>query len=153
MVAVRPDGTTQGRHPPSSELPFHREMHARRPDVRSVVHAHPTSLVAFSICGRTPDTRVFAKARRVCGEVAFALCRLPDSAELGRVIADAFAGGADCVMLENHGVAVAGESLAGKFKRFEKLKCTAKTLLRAQVLGQAEALSDAGRLAARGDFE
>ena len=40
IVRVRPDGATEGRHRPSSELPFHRAIYAARPDLRAIVHAH-----------------------------------------------------------------------------------------------------------------
>src|SRR3954462_8805031 len=35
IVCVRPDGTPEGRHRPSSELPFHRAIYAARPDLRA----------------------------------------------------------------------------------------------------------------------
>ena len=49
IICVRPDGTSIGLHRPSSELPFHRAIYARRPDLRAVVHAHAPALVSFSI--------------------------------------------------------------------------------------------------------
>src|SRR5437588_1832206 len=49
IVCVRADGSVAGRHPPSSEFPFHKAVYAARPDLRGVVHAHPVALVAFSI--------------------------------------------------------------------------------------------------------
>src|SRR5262249_3407508 len=101
---VRADGAVEGRHRPSSELPFHRAIYAARPDLRAIVHAHPVALVAFSICRRVPDTRLLPVARRVCGPVGFAPYALPGSEALGRHIAATFAEGFHCVVLENHGV-------------------------------------------------
>ncbi len=83
IVRVFADGRSEGRHKPSSEFPFHQQIYAQRPDLKAIVHAHPVALVAFSICGRTPDTRLFTKARTVCGEVGFARYALPGSALLG----------------------------------------------------------------------
>ena len=88
IVRVLPDGTTEGRHKPSSEFPFHRMIYQKRPDLKAIVHAHPVALVAFSICGQTPDTRLFTKARAVCGEVGFAPYALPGSNLLGERIAE-----------------------------------------------------------------
>ena len=48
IICIKADGTIIGLHPPSSEYPFHKAIYATRPDIRSVVHAHPTALVAFS---------------------------------------------------------------------------------------------------------
>src|SRR5438067_13531501 len=56
VVRVEADGTVEGRHKASSEHPFHQAIYAAREDIRSIVHAHPVALVAFSICRMTPDT-------------------------------------------------------------------------------------------------
>lgn len=142
MICVRADGTSQGPHRPSSEYPFHRAIYEARPDLRGIVHAHPVALVAFSISRQVPNTRLFHQARQVCGEVGFAPYALPGSAALGRNIAQEFAAGHDCVVLENHGVVVGGESLAQAFQRFETLEFTAKTIIKAAHLGDVRYLSD-----------
>ena len=49
MIQVKPDGTLIGPHKPSVEQPFHKEIYRRRPDLRAIVHAHPPTLVAFSL--------------------------------------------------------------------------------------------------------
>ncbi len=141
IVAVRADGTVEGRHRPSSEFPFHRRIYDLRPDLCGIVHAHPVALVAFSICGRAPDTRLFPKSHAICGEVGFAPYALPGSELLGERIAEVFAGGPSCVMLENHGVVVGGADFEQAFTRFETLEFTAKTLIKAQALGGAEFLN------------
>jgi L-fuculose-phosphate aldolase len=143
IVCVRPDGSTEGPHPPSSELPFHQMIYGARPDIRGVVHAHAVALVAFSITRQVPDTRLFQQSRHVCGEVGFAPYALPGSHDLGRSIAETFAQKFDCVVLENHGVAIGGASLQHAFQRFETLEFTAKTLLKARLLGPVRYLSDA----------
>lgn len=142
MVRVRPDGSTEGLHPPSSELPFHQMIYAARADVRGVVHAHAVALVAFSITGQAPDTRLFHQSRHVCGPVGFAPYALPGSRDLGKSIADTFAEGFDCVVLENHGVAIGGESLQNAFQKFETLEFTAKTFIKAKLLGDVRCLNE-----------
>src|SRR4051812_37928602 len=101
IVCVRSDGRIEGAHPPSSEHPFHQSIYRMRPDIRAVVHAHPVALVAFSICRQAPDTALFPQAGHVCGKVGYAPYALPGSEALGERIAQAFAGGFHCVMLEN----------------------------------------------------
>jgi len=142
IVRVRPDGTTEGLHPPSSELPFHQMIYAARPDLRGVVRAHAVALVAFSITGQAPDTRLFHQSRHVCGPVGFAPYALPGSEDLGKSIADTFARGFDCVVLENHGVAIGGESLQQAFQKFETLEFTAKTFIKARLLGDVRYLGE-----------
>ncbi|GAA5482943.1 class II aldolase/adducin family protein [Haloferula sargassicola] len=135
MVQVFPDGSREGTVAPSSEFPFHKAIYRRRPDIRAVVHAHPGALVAYSICRQMPDLRVQSHAYEVCRKIAYADYAPPGSDELGDNIADAFAGGADCVMLENHGVVVGGSDLQDAFQRFETLEFVARTLIHAHRLG------------------
>ena len=140
IVRVKPDGTREGLHPPSSEFPFHRQIYERRPDIKAIVHAHPGALVAFSICRKLPETRVQTHAYSVCGRVAYAAYACPGSEELGRNIAEAFANGADCVMLENHGVVIGGRDLHEAFQRFETLEFVAQTIVKASGLGDLRVL-------------
>ena len=143
IILVRADGSTDGKHRPSSELPFHQAIYAARPDVRAIVHAHPVALVAFSICRRVPDTRLLHQSWRICGEVGFAPYALPGSPALGQNIAQTFARGFDCVVLENHGVVTAGGSLQQAFERFETLEFAAKTMIKASQLGEVRCLDEA----------
>jgi L-fuculose-phosphate aldolase len=140
IVRVKADGTREGLHPPSSEFPFHREIYRVRPDIKAIVHAHPGALVAFSIVRRLPDTRVQTHAYNLCGKIAYAAYACPGSQELGDKIAAAFAGGADCVMLENHGVVIGGRDLAEAFQRFETLEFVAQTVIRATAMGELRTL-------------
>ena len=87
----------RGRIRPRPNCHFTARSTRRRPDLGGIVHAHPVALVAFSICGRVPDTRLFPQARHVCGEPGFAPYALPGSAALGESIARTFADGFDCV--------------------------------------------------------
>src|SRR6218665_2586504 len=102
IVRVMPDGKSEGLHRASSEFPFQQAISAARPDLKAIVHAHPTALVAFSMTKEVPDTRLFPQARMVCGEVGFAPYALPGSGLLGANIARTFQAGHDCVLLENH---------------------------------------------------
>ncbi|RMF39806.1 MAG: class II aldolase/adducin family protein [Planctomycetota bacterium] len=142
IVCVRADGTVDGVHPPSSELPFHQAIYGARPDIRAIVHAHPVALVAFSICRQMPNTRLFHQAHAVCGKVGFAPYACPGSAALGQSIAQTFAQGCDSVILENHGVVVGGSDLPQAFQRFEAFEFAGKTLIKANQLGQVQFLDD-----------
>jgi len=143
IVRIRADGTMEGRHRPSSEYPFHQAICKARSDIHAILHAHPVALVAFSICRQVPQTNLFPQASHVCGKVGYAPYALPGSEQLGRHIAEAFSQGDHCVLLENHGVVVGGSSLPNAFQRFETLEFTAKTLIKASLLGQPRYLSSA----------
>lgn len=143
IVCVHANGDMEGLRKPSSELPIHQEIRRRRPGLGGVVHAHPVALVAFSLVHEVPNTRVFHQARRVCGEVGFVPYALPGSMALGKVVADTFEKGYDCVIMENHGVVTAGATFQEAFRRFETLEFTAKTLIKAKLLGgEARYLTD-----------
>lgn len=142
IVCVRKDGSIEGPHHPSSEYPFHRAIYQARPEINAIVHAHPVALVAFSICRQIPDTRLFHQAHFVCGQPGFAPYALPGSRQLGDNIAQAFSAGCDCVILENHGVVVGGESLSHAFQRFEAFEFAGKTVIKGRHLGDVRYLSD-----------
>ena len=142
IICVHADGSIEGPHPPSSEFPFHQAIYQARPDLRAVVHAHPVALVAFSICGQTPNTRLFHQAFSVCGKAGFAPYALPGSKQLGENIAETFAGNCDSVILENHGVVVGGLSLSHAFQRFEAFEFAGKTVIKGQQIGEVRYLSD-----------
>ncbi len=151
IVLVRADGRVEGRHRPSSELPFHRAIYQRRPDLFGIVHAHPPSLVAFSIVRQIPDTRILPQARAWCGKTGYAPFRLPGSEALGESIAEAFARGHHGIIMENHGVVVGGPDLMDAFYRFETLEFTSRTLINSKRLGEPRYLtvSDIDRFEAR----
>jgi len=140
IVHMKADGSREGLHRPSCEFPFHREIYRRRPDIKAIVHAHPGALVAFSIVRRLPETRVQTHAHNLCGKIAYAAYACPGSQELGDKIAQTFAEGADCVMLENHGVVIGGRDLAEAFQRFETLEFVAQTVIRASAMGELKTL-------------
>ena len=143
IICTHVDGTTIGPHRPSSELPFHRAIYARRPDINAVVHAHPPALVSFSIVREVPDTRIIPQVSRVCGQVGYAPYALTGSEQLGVTIAETFAKGHDAIILENHGAATVGNDLLDAFQRLETLEFCARTLISARKLGSVRVLEDA----------
>ncbi len=142
IVRVKPDHTFEGKHPPSSEYPFHRTIYERRPDIRAIAHAHPPALVSFSIVGEMPNPKIIPQAYHVCGPVGFAPYATPGSWELGENIAATFAEGFNVILLENHGVVTGGADLLEAFQRFETLDFCARTLIQASGLGPVQPLND-----------
>lgn len=143
IVCVRPDGRVDGAHTPSSEFPFHQRIYAVRPDIRGIVHAHPSGLVAFSIARMLPEMRLFHQSWRLCGRLGIAPYALPGSNALAEAIATKFAEGLDAVVLENHGIVTGGEDFQTAFHRFETLEFAAKIGVKARALGLPRVLSEA----------
>ena len=142
MVCVKADGSVKGKHKPSSELPFHQSVYRRRPDIKSVLHAHPSALVAFSIVRRLPDVRLIPNVNLICGKIAMAPYGLPGSDDLGEKIAKKFDEGFSTVILENHGIVIGAETLFKAFMAFETLEFSARIEQHAVLLGNIKTLDD-----------
>ena len=83
IICVRPDGSCEGPHKPSSELPFHESVYRMRPDLNAVLHAHPPALVAFSIVRKLPDLDLIPSVRHICEQMKIATYAVPGSEALG----------------------------------------------------------------------
>lgn len=144
IMCVKADGTVIGPHRPSSEYPFHRALYKIRPNLHSVIHAHPPGLVTFSIVHQIPDTNILPQSKGVCGSIGFAPYDVPGSEALGEKIAAEFVKNPDykAVIMENHGVVLMGEDIADAYQRFETLELCARTILNAKVLGTPRFLTD-----------
>jgi len=143
IVCVKKDGTIIGKHKPSSEFPFHKAIYESRPDIKSVIHAHPPALVSFSIVRKIPNTNVISQAKHICGPIGYAIYELPGSEKLGDVIADEFKKGFKAVIMENHGTVIGGCDLIDAFERFEMLEFCARTILYGSQIGIPHYLTDA----------
>lgn len=145
IICVHPDGTTEGPHKPSSELPFHVSVYKMRPDLKAVLHAHPPALVAFSIIRKVPNLDLIPTVRRVCSDARIAIYDVPGSEDLGKKIGKVFADGCDIAILENHGVCIGAADIFTAFQRFETLNYAADLEIQAAKLGTAQPLSEEAR--------
>lgn len=112
MLTIDLDGQvvagTSRRH---SEVFIHTEIYRARPDVRAVIHAHPTHVVALSQTGR--PIRPLSQGGAVFAEglahfdATMDLIRTP---EQGRMVARAL-GGAPALCMKGHGVCMTGRTL------------------------------------------
>ena len=141
MVCVKPDGTRIGKHKPSVELPFHQSIYNERSDIKAVLHAHPPSLVAFSIARKLPEINLIPNIKLICGEISLAKYGLSGSTNLRDYIACEFEKGFSVVLLENHGVVLGASNLFKAFKAFETLEFCARLHINAQKLGVLKPLS------------
>jgi len=143
IMQVKKDGTVIGPHKPSSELPFHKAIYEARPELTAIIHAHPPALVAFSITGIVPDTKIVPQAHNICGDIGFAAYGTPGSDDLGDKIALEFRDKRyKAVIMENHGVVLGGTDLMDAYQRFETLEFCCRTLINARRLGSVNYLSD-----------
>ncbi|TLX73495.1 class II aldolase/adducin family protein [Labilibacter sediminis] len=142
IMCVKADGTIVGPHKPSMEYPFHKAIYVKRPDIKSVVHAHPPALVAFSIVRQIPNTNVIPQVKQVCGPIGYAKYHIPGSNELGNSISEQFEKGFDSVIMENHGAVVGGKNVIKAYERFETLEFACRTLINSKIIGEPNFLSE-----------
>jgi len=142
IICIKPDGTQEGPHRPSSELPFHQAVYQMRPDLRAVLHAHPPALVSFSIARKCPDLNLLPSVRKVCPEIKIAVYAVPGSDKLGENIGACFAENCDTVLLENHGVCIGAADMFTAFQRFETLEYTARLEILANRIGRTKCLPE-----------
>ena len=142
IMQVFPDGHIEGTHRPSVEYPFHRSVYQKRPDFRAVLHAHPPSLVAYSVARKIPQTKLITNAHLLCGEIVMAPYACPGSDQLGQHISAAFERGGRVVMLENHGVVIGADHLFEAFMIFETLDFCARLQIKAGAIGTPRSLPD-----------
>ncbi|MBP5236829.1 MAG: class II aldolase/adducin family protein [Clostridia bacterium] len=143
IVQILPDGSVRGEFAPSSEYHFHLSIYMCRPDINSVIHAHPASLCSFSVLHKAPDTSLIPDAASICGDVAVAGYAVPGSSELGDIIADKFSKDHRSVILSNHGVVVGGSDLYEAFNILETLDYCAKLETNAKrISGDIRKISD-----------
>ncbi|MEF9863537.1 MAG: class II aldolase/adducin family protein [Christensenellaceae bacterium] len=143
IVQVKPDGTIIGIHTPSVELPFHKMIYEKRPDLKAVLHAHPPALVAYSTLKKMPATDMIASVKYLCGDIQMAGYALPGSKKLGDLIAEKFIAGANTVMMDSHGVVIGSEDMFKAFMSFETLDYCARIEIKSAPLGKLRVLTDA----------
>lgn len=141
IMQVKPDGTVIGPHKPSVELPFHKMVYEKRPDLKAVLHAHPPALVAYSALDKRPQTEMIASVNNICNNVQTAGYALPGSKKLGNLIAQKFEDGSDIVMMASHGVVVGAQNLFDAFMKFETLDYCARIEINAAPLGKPRILT------------
>ncbi|NLB38431.1 MAG: class II aldolase/adducin family protein [Clostridiales bacterium] len=141
MIRVTSAGEIIGPHRPSVELPFHLDIYRRRSDLSAILHAHPPTMVAFSLARRIPNIRLIPDVLQVCGEVAMAAYAVPGSDALGHNIAEQFALGYNTVMLENHGCVIGASDLFSAFMSFETLDFCGRLEIDAKKLGTPQSLT------------
>ena len=140
---IKREGAVLGPHKPSVELPFHKSVYRKRPDINAVLHAHSPSLVAFSVARVLPDINLVANARRTLETITMADYAVPGSETLGNNISLKFEQGYNVVVMENHGVVIGAGNLFEAYEKFETLESLARLEINARKLGAAKPLREA----------
>ena len=127
---------------PSSEIKMHMRVYKERPDVQSVVHAHPLYATSFAIAGIPLTEPIMPEAVIALGCVPIAEYGTPSTEEIPDAVSK-YLQHYDAVLLENHGALSFSDSLINAYYKMESLEFYAQLLYQSRVLGGPKRLSEA----------
>ena len=125
---------------PSSEIKMHMRVYKNRPDVKSVVHAHPMYATAFAIAGIPLTQPIMPEAVIALGCVPIAAYGTPSTEEIPDAVEEHLQS-FDAVLLENHGALTFSDSLLSAYHKMESVEFYAKLLYISKQLGGPKELS------------
>jgi ribulose-5-phosphate 4-epimerase/fuculose-1-phosphate aldolase len=106
----------------TSEIRMHRAAHAAGDDVRCVLHLSPVWVTLAATTGLDVPITTTAEAHLMLAGLARVPWACPGTADLGRGVAAALAGGARALILEGHGALTLGRSPREALLRMETLE-------------------------------
>src|SRR5689334_22086196 len=105
----------------TSEIAMHTTIYSMRPDIDSVVHAHPPVATGFATAGRALDKALLPEVVIHLGAVPLASYGLPGTPALSDVMLP-YIPNYDAVLLENHGCTSWGADVWKAFFRMEMVE-------------------------------
>ncbi len=142
MVLVDMDGrrVCESRNV-TSEIGMHLAIYRQRPDVQAVVHAHPPIATGFASCGLGLEEPLCSEVVMALGSVPLAPYATTGTEDVASSIQPLMVDH-DAVLLANHGVVTAGDTLQNAFMRMETVEHFAHICLVARQLGCPRPLSE-----------
>lgn len=123
-----------GRRERTSEIAMHLKIYELRPDVRSVVHAHPPVTTGFATAGRPLNMALLPEVVIGLGCVPLAAYGLPGTPELTEPMVPLIPK-YDALLMANHGAVCYGEDVFQAYFRMETIEHFARIALVAELLG------------------
>lgn len=127
---------------PSSEIKMHMRVYEERPDVKSVVHAHPLYATTFAIAGIPLTQPIMPEAVIALGCVPIAKYGTPSTMEIPDAISEHLQY-FDAVLLENHGALTFSDSLLNAYHKMESVEFYARLLYQTMQIGGPQELNQA----------
>jgi len=129
----------EGRKERTSEILMHLTIYEMRPDIHSVVHAHPPVATGFASAGRPLNFALLPEVIIGLGCVPLANYGLPGTPELTEPMLP-YIPKYEAIMMGNHGAVCYGEDVFKAFFRMETVEHFARISLVAELLGGARPL-------------
>lgn len=130
-----------GSFKPSSEIKMHMRVYKERPDVRSVVHAHPIYATSFAIAGIPLTQPIMPEAVIALGCVPIAEYGTPSTNEIPDAV-EKYLQHFDAVLLANHGALSYSDSLLNAYHKMESVEFYAQLLFNSKQLGGPKELNE-----------
>ena len=128
-----------GRKEQTSEIGMHLTIYQMRPDVHSVVHAHPPVATGYASTGKPLDLALLPEVIIGMGCVPLVEYGLPGTPELIEPMLPLIPK-YDALLMGNHGAVCYGEDVWKAFFRMETVEHFARISLVAELLGGARVL-------------
>ncbi len=125
---------------PTSELLVHLAIYQERPDVKSIVHAHPPIATGFSVAGIPLEKCIVPEMLLTTGYIPLAKYGTPSTHELSENVREIIRK-SNSILLENHGALAVGNDILEAFYRMESLEHYAQISLVARLLGGEKTLN------------
>ncbi len=129
----------EGGRRPTSELPLHTLVYARRPEVGAVVHVHSPAAMGVAALGATIPPFLTGLVGAVGGDVATAPYARPGTAAMADHTAQALRDRGAC-LLRAHGILAIGATLAHAYNAAAVVEGAADAYLRIAALGEVPSL-------------
>ena len=133
---------------PSSDLAIHLAVHAARPDIAAVAHAHLPASMGLTLAGEYPDPASLPETAELLPRLPFVAFGEMGSVELAGRIAERLAEGPEplpgAALLERHGAVAVGPDLETAVDRLELIEVLCRTWRDALLLRAARATLDRG---------
>jgi L-fuculose-phosphate aldolase len=124
----------EGRRECTSEVAMHLTIYGLRPDIKSVVHAHPPVSTGFATAGKPLNLALLPEVVIGLGCVPLASYGLPGTPALTEPMIPLIPK-YDAIMMGNHGAVCYGEDVYKAFFRMETVEHFARITLVAELLG------------------
>ncbi|MHB1653845.1 MAG: class II aldolase/adducin family protein [Desulfitobacteriaceae bacterium] len=130
-----------GKLKPSSELKMHLDVYQHRPDVRSVVHAHPPTATGFAVAGIPLNRFILPEIIISLGAIPIAKYGTPSTDEIPLAVRE-YLDTHDAFLLANHGALTVGTDVFNAYFKMESMELFAKISLTARQLGSEKELTE-----------
>src|ERR1700732_4770981 len=139
IIVVMQGNKIEGRKERTSEMAMHLTIYAMRPDIRSVVHAHPPVATGFATAGRALNLALLPEVVMCLGSVPLADYGLPGTPALTEPMLPLIPK-YDALLMANHGAVCYGEDVFKAYFRMETMEHFARIQLVAELLGGPKVL-------------